>query len=270
MGWGNNSKSHASMWPFLTVWLCCVSLFWQQSGWSEQGSGSVLLMSSCKVSKCPLLTPIYTHTSPVTIGLLIWGTDKQNKHPAVRLCAVFAATSSSYLCFYLFFSSLTHFIVTIPFLSLTASLICPWVYNGNPLPGSTETESSDGSRRAKRLRAVRSHRFMEGHTGPAADQTDGDGALIVRLELLPHPVSSSEDLHLRKHHKESDPPPGPVQQLCLRSWPSCLTSVLWPGGTGMAVGIWAMPGRWLLVPVLDFKPDLQSERQRPCTTAVRQ
>lgn len=37
---------------------------------------------------------------------------------------------------------------------------------------------------------------------------------------------------------------------------SCLTSVLWLEGTGTVAGIWAMTGRWLLVPVLDFKLDL--------------
>ncbi|KAG7241431.1 hypothetical protein INR49_025631 [Caranx melampygus] len=44
------------------------------------------------------------------------------------------------------------FIITIPFLSLTASLICPCVYNRNPLPGSTETESSVKKRNGRRMR----------------------------------------------------------------------------------------------------------------------
>lgn len=43
-------------------------------------------------------------------------------------------------------SSFRSFIATIPFLSLTASLICPCVYYGNPLHGSTETESSEWER----------------------------------------------------------------------------------------------------------------------------
>lgn len=97
-------------------------------------------------------------------------------------------------------------------------------------------------------------------------------ALIKQMEMCFDHVSrgtaQSSTLRLRKHHRRgSSSWPGATAQPSILT--SCPTSVLWLQGTGMVVGIWAMPGRWLLVPVLDFKLDLQSEKQRPRNSTVR-
>lgn len=80
--------------------------------------------------------------------------------------------------------------------------------------------------------------------------------LIVCLEVLSLADVLQQVLKLCKHHR-----PGEVA-LTLNAT-SSPTLVLWLQGTGMVEGIWAMPGRWLLVPVFGFKLDLQSEKQRP-------
>lgn len=79
-----------------------------------------------------------------------------------------------------FYPRLTHpFIATIPFRSLTASLICPCAYNRNPLHGSTETESPEWEWESKRSAWGRSPRFMEGQ-GPTNNVAP---RLIKRMEM---------------------------------------------------------------------------------------
>lgn len=78
--------------------------------------------------------------------------------------------------------------------------------------------------------------------------------LIVCLEVLFPAVVLQHVLKLCKHHR-----PGEVA-LTLNAT-SSPTLVLWLQGTGMVEGMWAMPGRWLLLPVFGFKLDLQSEKQ---------
>lgn len=139
----------------------------------------------------------------MTINLPIWSTDNQEKkHQPILSCAAFTATSSLYLR--LFTSSfpdlLTHFIATIPFLSLIASLICPCVYNGNPLHGSSETESSEWEWKSEQSAQGRSTRFMEAHRGahlairPQHWSNRWRCDLIMCPEALPHPVSSNKFL----------------------------------------------------------------------------
>lgn len=90
------------------------------------------------------------------------------------------------------------FIATIPFHPLTASLICPSVYNRNPLHGSTETESLEWEWDSKQGAQRRSLRFMEGCGGARLTNWSQHWSnrwrctLIMCLEVLPHLVSSKE------------------------------------------------------------------------------
>lgn len=102
-----------------------------------------------------------------------------------------AATSTLYLCLFTSAYRLTDsFIATIPFLSLTASLICPCVYNRNPL----KLDPQNGSKGSAQ---GRSSRFMEGHGGahltvrPQPWSNKWECALIMCLELMLTPVSGN-------------------------------------------------------------------------------
>lgn len=130
---------------------------------------------------CPanvLLQSQQTPTQPHTNSTLPMHTPNDRQSPHLRHHQPGKAPADAFVCclhchliplfmpFHLLFSGLTHsFIAAIPFLSLTAPLICSCVYNGNPLHGSTETESSGWERERGRGDWGRSPRFMEGHSG---------------------------------------------------------------------------------------------------------
>lgn len=167
-------------------------------------TANVLLQSQQTVS-ADTQTPLYLHIPLMIVNLLIWGTDNQEKHQPTR-CVVSSLPSHLSLCLFSF-SFLDSFIATIPFLSLTASLICPCVYNGNLLPGSTETESSEWEWESGQSARGRSPRFMEGHSGahltiwPERWSNRWRCALIVCLGVFSPTNVLQQVLKLCKHHK---------------------------------------------------------------------
>lgn len=127
------------------------------------------------------------------------------------------------------------------------------VYNRNTLHGFAETESSEWEWKASKVLGVRgglpslwkamAHlKFWPQHWS----NRWGCALIFVPGGLFSCPVVSSSFW--------SSVSVGYNGSTFNRD--SCLTSVLWLEGTGMVEGIWAMTGRWLLVPVLDFKLDL--------------
>lgn len=129
-------------------------LFWQ-------AEGSVGGLSRAQVLSC--LSPLaksadtlypHKHTYPIHTPLmtinLVWGTDDQEKHQPMRLCAVITANSSAYLCLFTSDSlipSLQQFLFPHSLLLWFAPVHITGIYCMAPLKPNPQ----NGSRRASRV-----------------------------------------------------------------------------------------------------------------------
>lgn len=154
---------------------------------------------------------------------------------------------------YSFLPLIDLFISTIPFLCLTSPQICPVCITGTHCMASLKPNPQNGSGKASKVLGVR-------------------GGLPSLWKALAHLKFWTQHWSNRWGCALISVPGGLFSCLVVSSsfWSSvsvryngstfnrdsCLTSVLWLEGTGTVVCIWAMTGRWLLVPVLDFKLDL--------------
>lgn len=204
-------------------------------------------------------TPLYLHTPTTTINLPIWGTDMQEKHGPV-LCVLSSLPPHPSIFPYLpiIFQpislihcnhsfSLTHCFPNLP--------QCVWRESTAWLHCNRILKVGVG-KRAECLGEV-GQVYGRSRWSPPSNRAP---ALIKQMEMR------FDRVPLRRCTIQCSATSSKGTWASQEILTSSSTSVLWLQDTGMVVGIWAMPGRWLLVPVLGFKLNLQSEKQRPWTS----